>query len=326
MSAELMAKVTLPSRSTATSPPRPPFSVEASLTVDSNPAASTTEPYEVVKGILNIPFAVNIAYHYDEMAQLSDILLASNSVLERESVNCFEGAFDISTIGTNNQRLMMYRDPLPPIYNTRQPQDIIIELCDRMGMIDEFNANLNKVGVVRVDAEKCIGCQMCMNACPYDARSFFSDPNPTYWEEDGKGPDEYEKMSYKEHKYNTPDKCDFCVDRRAQGLPPACVATCAGKARIFGDMDDPNSEISKVIKKCHPKPLNPELKTKPHVPTFFTSSMKRTARSSSWKATRHARRKSSPPACVGKRQGSFPQASPGRTAPPATSPIRVFGP
>lgn len=241
------------------------YTIEASLTVDSNPAASTTEPYEVVKGILNIPFAVNIAYHYDEMAQLSDILLASNSVLERESVNCFEGAFDISTIETNNQRLMMYRDPLPPIYNTRQPQDIIIELCDRMGMIDEFNANLNKVGVVRVDAEKCIGCQMCMNACPYDARSFFSDPNPTYWEEDGKGPDEYEKMRYKEHKYNTPDKCDFCVDRRAQGLPPACVATCAGKARIFGDMDDPNSEISKVIKKYHPKPLNPELKTKPHV-------------------------------------------------------------
>lgn len=123
----------------------------------------------------------------------------------------------------------------------------------------------DKDGVVRVDAEKCIGCQMCMNACPYDARSFFSDPNPTYWKEDGKGPDEYEKMRYKEHKYNTPDKCDFCVDRRAQGLPPACVATCAGKARIFGDMDDPNSEISKVIKKYHPKPLNPELKTKPHV-------------------------------------------------------------
>ena len=106
------------------------YTIEASLTVGSNPAASTTEPYEVVKGILNIPFAVNIAYHYDEMAQLSDILLASNSVLERESVNCFEGSFDISTIETNNQRLMMYRDPLPPIYNTRQPQDIIIELCE----------------------------------------------------------------------------------------------------------------------------------------------------------------------------------------------------
>lgn len=124
------------------------YEIEASLTVGSNPIASTTEPYEVLKGVMNIPFVVNIAYHYDEMAQMSDILLASHSVLERESVNCFEGAFDLSTAETNNQRLMMYRDPLQPIYNTRQPQDIIIELCERMGMIDDFNANLNKVGVV----------------------------------------------------------------------------------------------------------------------------------------------------------------------------------
>ncbi|MCD8340411.1 MAG: molybdopterin-dependent oxidoreductase, partial [Burkholderiales bacterium] len=124
------------------------YELEASLTVGSNPISSTAEPYEILKGVLNIPFQVNIAYHYDEMAQLADILLASNSVLERESVNCFEGAFDLSTIETNNKRLMMYRDPLPPIYNTRQPQDIIIELCERMGMLDDFNANLNKVGVV----------------------------------------------------------------------------------------------------------------------------------------------------------------------------------
>ncbi len=124
------------------------YEIEASLTVGSNPISSTTEPYEILKGVANIPFAVNIAYNYDEMAQMSDILLASHSVLEKESVNCFEGAFDISTIETNNQRLMMYRDPLPPIFNTRQPQDIIIELCDRMGLLNKFNDNLNKVGVV----------------------------------------------------------------------------------------------------------------------------------------------------------------------------------
>lgn len=123
----------------------------------------------------------------------------------------------------------------------------------------------DKDGVVRVDADKCIGCQMCMNACPYDARSFYTDPNPSYWKDEGHGPDEYEKLRYKEHKFNMPDKCDFCADRRAQGLPPACVATCAGRARIFGDLDDPNSEIAKMMKKYNPKPLNPELKTKPRV-------------------------------------------------------------
>lgn len=47
--------------------------------------------------------------------------------------------------------------------------------------------------------------------------------------------------------------------------PPACVATCAGKARIFGDLDDPNSEISIMFKKYNPQPLNPDLNTRPRV-------------------------------------------------------------
>jgi len=92
-----------------------------------------------------------------------------------------------------------------------------------------------------------------------------SDPKPSYWKEEGLGQDEYEKMRYKEHKVNTPIKCDFCIDRRAQGLPPACVQTCAGKARIFGDLDDPNSEISQLFKEMNPQPLNPNLNTKPSV-------------------------------------------------------------
>ncbi len=124
------------------------YELEASLTCGSNPIASTSEPEEIIKGVKKIPFAVNIAYHYDEMAQMSDILLASHSVLERESVNVWEAAFDLSTSETNALRFAMYRDPLPPIYNTRQPQDIIMDLCERMGLIDKFNANLNKVGVV----------------------------------------------------------------------------------------------------------------------------------------------------------------------------------
>ena len=47
---------------------------------------------------------------------------------------------------------------------------------------------------------------MCVNACPYDARSFMSDPKPSYWKEEGLGQDEYEKMRYKEHKVNTDRK------------------------------------------------------------------------------------------------------------------------
>lgn len=120
-------------------------------------------------------------------------------------------------------------------------------------------------GVIRVNSEKCIGCQMCVNACPYDQRTFLKEKMPTYWPESGIGQDEYEAVRFKELKPNTPDKCDFCADRRAQGLPPACVSTCAAKARIFGDLDDPNSEIAKVFKEFNPQPLNPDLNTKPRV-------------------------------------------------------------
>ena len=77
-------------------------------------------------------------------------------------------------------------------------------------------------GIVITDHDICIGCKYCIVACPYDARFF----NPIT---------------------RTADKCDFCLHRVKQGIVPACVNTCQGKARIFGDRNDPNSEVSKLI-------------------------------------------------------------------------------
>lgn len=77
-------------------------------------------------------------------------------------------------------------------------------------------------GIVLVDYDKCIGCKYCMMACPYDAR-FVNE----------------EKQAV--------DKCTFCVHRLDAGLPPACVETCVGGARHFGDINDPNSEVSKLL-------------------------------------------------------------------------------
>ncbi|MGI6286178.1 Ion-translocating oxidoreductase complex subunit B [Moorella humiferrea] len=77
-------------------------------------------------------------------------------------------------------------------------------------------------GIVVVDEQKCIGCRYCQQACPYDARSF----NP----ED-----------------QIVQKCYFCYDFIEKGEQPACVATCMAAARIFGDLEDKGSEISKAI-------------------------------------------------------------------------------
>ena len=78
-------------------------------------------------------------------------------------------------------------------------------------------------GMVLVDDEICSGCELCVPACPYDARWL----NP---------------------QTNTISKCTFCQPRVDQGLAPACVQTCVGRALIFGDVNDPDSEVSRLLK------------------------------------------------------------------------------
>jgi tetrathionate reductase subunit B len=95
-------------------------------------------------------------------------------------------------------------------------------------------------GVVVVDSGVCIGCKYCIQACPYDAR--FLNPLTGF-----------------------ADKCDFCIHRVSKGVPPACVETCVGGARIFGDVGDPDSTISKLIAKNPTTVLRREMGTMPNV-------------------------------------------------------------
>ncbi len=95
-------------------------------------------------------------------------------------------------------------------------------------------------GIVVVNADVCIGCKYCIQACPYDARFI----NP---------------------RTGTADKCDFCLHRVKEGIAPACVNTCQGKARIFGDMNDPNSEVARLIETEAVTVLRSEMGTRPNV-------------------------------------------------------------
>ena len=95
-------------------------------------------------------------------------------------------------------------------------------------------------GIVVVDPDICIGCKYCMQACPYDAR--FINPNT-----------------------GVADKCDFCLHRVTKGLEPSCVNTCQGRARIFGDLNDPNSEVAKLVATEPVTVLRQEMGTKPNV-------------------------------------------------------------
>ena len=86
-------------------------------------------------------------------------------------------------------------------------------------------------GLILIDKEKCIGCGKCIDACPYGVRSF----------------DPFVKAGGDPTK-QAADKCDMCVHRLDNGLEPSCVNTCQGRARIFGDLNDPDSEVSKLVK------------------------------------------------------------------------------
>ncbi|WP_300458100.1 4Fe-4S dicluster domain-containing protein [Desulfobacula sp.] len=98
-------------------------------------------------------------------------------------------------------------------------------------------------GIVVIDAEKCVGCKACMLACPYDARSIWEERIPYFKE----GETPYEKVVYKEHVVGVVQKCDFCSDRLDRQLEPRCVETCPTGTLIFGDLDDPMSDVSKAL-------------------------------------------------------------------------------
>lgn len=117
-------------------------------------------------------------------------------------------------------------------------------------------------GIVFVDNTKCVGCRYCMNACPYTARYFHAKERYYFGEQ---GPTPYEEWGYQKHPTGVVSKCDFCRHRVDEGLEPACVANCMCKARTFGDLDDPYSEVSRLIKEKGGRPLYPELGTEPSV-------------------------------------------------------------
>ncbi len=95
-------------------------------------------------------------------------------------------------------------------------------------------------GIVAVNESDCVGCRYCILACPYEARFFREDRGVV-------------------------EKCNFCVDRVEAGQLPACVETCPSKVRVFGDLNDPNSRLNKVLATRRYTLKKPGAGTKPKI-------------------------------------------------------------
>ena len=117
-----------------------------------------------------------------------------------------------------------------------------------------------ETGVVRQDYDKCIGCRMCMAACPYTGVRSFNWEEPKYYVEGFFG-----DKNVPEHQKHTVEKCTMCWQRIAEGREPKCVESCLGRARFMGDLDDPGSEVSQLIASRPYEQLLPEMGTNPSV-------------------------------------------------------------
>ncbi|RCX32165.1 4Fe-4S dicluster domain-containing protein [Thioalbus denitrificans] len=119
-------------------------------------------------------------------------------------------------------------------------------------------------GIVLVDDELCMGCRACAMACPYDARYevTFADIE--------RGRDFYGSL---ERERPSMDKCTFCAHRVEQGLEPACVQTCVGSARMFGDLHDPEDPVARLVASGVARPLLSHLGTRPNV--YYIGDLKR---------------------------------------------------
>ncbi len=130
-----------------------------------------------------------------------------------------------------------------------------------------------KDGIIEINYDHCIGCRYCLTACPYGARVFdfgeyYTENTPEIMPYESRPSFEY-GVKWPRKDENSPignaRKCTFCEHRLAEGLLPQCVTTCIGGANYFGDLNEPDHLINKVVNRDNVTVLKEEEGTNPKV-------------------------------------------------------------
>lgn len=117
-----------------------------------------------------------------------------------------------------------------------------------------------ETGIMCQDYDKCIGCRMCMAACPYTGVRSFNWEEPKYTVGFSLGDSDAAP-----HQRHVVEKCIMCRQRVSRGEEPACIRVCPARARFWGDFDDPDSEVSQLVREREYKQLLVDEGTKPSV-------------------------------------------------------------
>lgn len=117
-----------------------------------------------------------------------------------------------------------------------------------------------ETGIVYVESDRCIGCGSCIIACPYEGVRTLLPKEPTYYLDVVVG-----EVDAPKHVGGTVEKCTFCHNLISRGEPPACMQMCPGRARYWGDLDDPSSEVAKLVAEREHMQLSTEYGTEPNV-------------------------------------------------------------
>lgn len=117
-----------------------------------------------------------------------------------------------------------------------------------------------ETGAVRQDYDKCIGCRMCMAACPYTGVRSFNWEEPKHIVGHAVG-----DADVPDHQKHVVEKCTLCWHRLARGVEPACVESCPARVRYFGDANDSGSGVAKLLRDREHMQLLPEKGTNPSV-------------------------------------------------------------